>query len=55
MDTIPLDVVLHHDEFYIRPFIECRCHFWAGALTFHIDVLNRLEKCVDRAIYSFAS
>ena len=55
MKIIALDFIVYNGECYIRPCMDCSYHVKAGALNFHIDLLERLGKCVFRAMHAFVS
>ena len=41
---LPPEVTLYHYKPTIQPCMEYCCHVWAGALSCHLELLNKLQK-----------
>ena len=44
------EVALHLYKSTIRPFMEYCCHVWAGAPSFYLELLDKLQKWVCRTV-----
>ena len=44
------EVALHLYKSIIRPFMEYCCHVWAGAPSFYLELLDKLQKWVCRTV-----
>ena len=44
MKFLSLEVALYLYKCTIRPCVECCCHMWAGARSYYLELLGKLQK-----------
>ena len=52
LKLLPPEVALYLYKSTTRPCMEYCCHFWAGAPTFYLDLLDKLQKRICRTVSS---
>ena len=50
MNFLSAEVALYLHKSTIRPCMEYCCHFWAGALSCYLDLLDKLQKRICRIV-----
>ena len=50
MKFLSPEVALYLYKSTIQPCMECCCHVWAGATSCHLELLDKLQKLIYRAV-----
>ena len=50
MKFLSVEVALYLYKSIIQPFIEYCCHIWAGALSWYLELLDKLQKPICRTV-----